>query len=371
MVTARPNIFDPKAFRNPQAARALLHQIELMVDEPINLMEVCGTHTVEISRSGIRAAVPPELHLLSGPGCPVCVTPLEEIDRAIAISTIPDVILTTFGDMLSVPGSHSTLEKARASGGDVRIVYSPLDALKIARTNPSHAVVFLGVGFETTSPTVAATLAQADREGVNNFSVLAAFKLIPPAMQALLSTDQVRIDGFICPGHVSTIIGSEAYHPLATAFHVPCVVAGFEPLDILQSILMLLVQRKEKRADVEIQYRRSVRPEGNPTAKNLLQELFSVEDTRWRAMGTIPESGLALRPEYERMDALTLFPMEIAPAMEPPGCICGHIMRGLAIPTDCSQFGTTCTPADPIGPCMVSSEGACAAYFKYGGGRTP
>jgi len=363
-------------FRNPQYVQGLVEQIRQRANgRQITLMEVCGTHTMAIHRFGLRKLLPENIELLSGPGCPVCVTPNDYLDRAIALSQIPDVIITTFGDMVKVPGSYSSLEKEQASGGDVRIVYSPLDALEIARQNPDKKVIFLGVGFETTTPTVATVLKMAIEQKLKNFYVLSAHKLIPPAMAALMQTEQsrkgevktrVQVDGFLCPGHVSAIIGSEPYRFLAEQYGKACVVTGFEPLDILQAISMLVEQIVTDKPAVAIQYRRVVRPEGNPQALSLLEEMFEVEDTIWRGIGSIPQSGLKIREQFGNLDAAKQIEVEIPPSVEPKGCICGLVLQGLKKPVDCPLFAVHCTPESPVGACMVSSEGTCAAYYKYG-----
>lgn len=355
-------------FSNPKIAKKILAAITELAEREIVLMEVCGTHTVAIFRHGIRRLLPPSIKLLSGPGCPVCVTPTSEIDRAIFISREKDVILTTFGDMMRVPGRRSSLEKEKAEGANIKVVYSVLDGLEIAKTNPQKRVVFFGVGFETTSPSIAVALKLAKKERIKNFFLLSCHKIIPPAMKALLTLGEVKLNGFICPGHVSTIIGSYPYEFIAKEFHLSCVISGFEPLDILQSIYLLVKQVKEKRAEIEIQYRRSVKPDGNKKAQAILAEVFQVVDSEWRGIGVIPQSGLGIREEYREFDASLQF--EAPPVETQAGfsqCICGEILRGVATPLDCPLFKKTCTPENPIGPCMVSSEGSCSAYYKYGG----
>jgi len=358
------------SFRTGPEAAALVERIRELVLEPVALMEVCGTHTVAISRFGLRSLMPDGLRLLSGPGCPVCVTPLSEIDRAIAVAREPNVILTTFGDMMRVPGSESSLEKERAQGADVRVLYSPLEALEIAYENPGREIVFVGVGFETTSPAIAATMLEAERRGLDNFSVLPFFKLVPPALEMLAAVPDRSLDGFICPGHVSTIIGSAAYEPVAAKHNVPCVVVGFEPLDILAGIVMLLEQVRAirdhgARARVETEYCRAVTPEGNEAARRLLGEVFATCDAEWREIGVVPASGYELAESKRRFDARRRFDVELPQAAGPAGCICGPIMLGRAVPSDCPLFASRCTPRDPVGPCMVSTEGACAAFYKY------
>jgi len=358
-------------FRRPELIGRVLEAIKEeagKLDGTVTFMEVCGTHTMAIARFGIRSMLPENIRLISGPGCPVCVTPNPYIDRAIAISRLSDVIVATFGDMMRVPGSSSSLERERANGADVRVVYSTIDALQIARDNPFKKVVFLGVGFETTAPTVASAAKLAREEGLTNFYILSAHKTIPPAMEALGEAEDVNLDGFICPGHVSTIIGSRPYEPIARKHKLPCVIAGFEPLDILLAVWMLLRQVNEGRAEVEIEYSRVVKPEGNPKAVKVMMEVFEPCDSTWRGIGTIPGSGLKLREEFYEMDAEEAFDVEVEPTREHPGCICGQILRGVKEPTDCPLFGKVCTPRTPVGACMVSSEGTCAAYYKYGVG---
>ncbi|MDI6892005.1 MAG: hydrogenase formation protein HypD [Actinomycetota bacterium] len=352
-------------YRDPALAKKFIEEIRKVSHKKISLMEVCGTHTVAISKNGIRQVLPEKITLLSGPGCPVCVTANRDLDKAIAIAQEPGVILTTFGDMMKVPGSHSSLAREKAEGVDIRMVYSTLDALGIAENNPNKKVVFFGVGFETTSPTVALSIIEAERRGLKNYSVLVRHKVIPPAMIALLSLGEVRIDGFICPGHVSTIIGSLPYEPIA-AEGIPCVIGGFEPLDILQSILMLTKQIENGESCVEIQYSRSVRPRGNEIALQTLDKVFKLADADWRGIGIIPESGHALREEYAAFDADRTFKVDIPPPKEAQGCSCGEILRGVKFPHECKLFGKACTPEAPVGPCMVSSEGSCAAYYRYG-----
>jgi len=357
-------------FRNRDNALSLAKEIRKIGDLRVNLMEVCGTHTVSIFKHGIREMLPEGLRLLSGPGCPVCVTPASDIEKAIRMAGLNEVILTTFGDMMRVPGITSNLETARAGGGDVRVVYSLFEALKIARENPDRKVVFFGVGFETTSPGIAVTLIEAEKEGPGNFSLFSCHKLVPPAMKALLELGEADIAGFICPGHVSTIIGAKPYEFIPDKYHIPCVIAGFEPTDILQAILMLSRQAKQGVARVEIQYSRAVREQGNIKAQEVLDEVFEPVCSTWRGIGVIPDSGLKLRGRFKRFDALAWLEIpEIEEKEEEKGCICGHILRGIATPYDCPLFGKTCTPQDAIGPCMVGAEGTCGAYYKYGGRR--
>jgi len=351
-------------YRDKEIAQKILRQIKSISKKKINLMEVCGTHTVAIFRNGIRKILPPNINLISGPGCPVCVTPISYIDEIIALSRKGNFIITTFGDMIRVPGSTSTLEKEKSDGADIRIVYSTLDALKIAQDNPSKEIVFMGVGFETTSPTIASAVVKAQKGKINNFSVLSVAKIMPPAMKALLEGKEVNIDGFICPGHVSAIIGSKPYNFIATQYKVPSVICGFEPMDILQSIYMLVKQIEEKKPKVEIQYKRVVKPEGNKIALEKLNKIFEVVDSNWRGIGNIPKSGLEIRNEYNQFNSRK-FKVKIEETKEFPGCRCGEVLRGVITPPECSLFRKVCTPENPQGACMVSTEGTCAAYYKY------
>ncbi|MFH1131811.1 MAG: hydrogenase formation protein HypD [Pseudomonadota bacterium] len=342
--------------------------IRSLVYGPTSLMEVCGTHTVAISRFGLRTRLPPELRLVSGPGCPVCVTSCELIDQAVAMAREPGVSLISFGDIMRVPGTSSTLNAERANGRDVRVVYSSFDALEISRREPHLKFVFFGIGFETTTPTIAATLVKAHEMGAKNFYVLPSFKLIPPAMIALASSEQTNIDGFICPGHVSAIIGTAPYKILASEHKMPCVITGFEASDILEGITMLLRQLADGKTDVENQYLRAVPPNGNPTARAILERVFSTCDANWRGIGIIPGSGLDFKDEFAAFDARLQIPVEIDCKEDlPKGCSCGEVIRGLMSPSECPLFGQRCRPEHPVGPCMVSSEGSCAAHFNYGG----
>jgi hydrogenase expression/formation protein HypD len=354
-------------YRDGAVARALSEKIRDISTKRVRLMEICGTHTMAIFRHGIRSLLPETIELVSGPGCPVCVTAMEEIDRAVKLARTKGVIVTTFGDMIRVPGSVSSLQMEQAEGAIVKMVYSTFDALKIASENRDREVVFLGIGFETTAPTVAAAIQTAHAGGNNNFSVLSAHKLLPPAMNALLSGGSSIVDGFICPGHVTTIIGTSSYEKVVEQYHAPCVVTGFEPVDILQGILMLVEQLESGRAEVEIQYTRAVSPEGNPGARAIMEKVFEPCDAPWRGLGKIPGSGLAIRESYAAFDAGNRFDLEVPAAHEPPGCLCAQVLRGAATPPECKFFRNACTPGTPIGPCMVSSEGTCAAYFKYHG----
>jgi hydrogenase expression/formation protein HypD len=354
-------------YRDPALGKKLLEKIRRESRQPIKLMEFCGGHTVAIFKHGLRQLLPPNIEMLSGPGCPVCVTAGSDLDKAITMGKMPGVIITSFGDMVRVPGSRGSLQKAKAEGADVRIVYSAQDAVSIARENPDKAVVFIGIGFETTAPTIAASILQAEREKINNYYVLSLHKVCPPIMKAILDLGEVRLDGIICPGHVSAVIGSRPYRFLADDYGIACAVAGFEPVDILLAVDGLVEQIESGRPKVEIAYRRGVKPEGNPAALRLMEKVFKIGDADWRGIGVVPESGLEIRPEYEKYDAAKHFKVSLEPAREPQGCICGGILRGVSTPLECSLFRQTCTPEHPVGPCMVSSEGSCATYYYYEG----
>ncbi|MGC8874147.1 MAG: hydrogenase formation protein HypD [Chloroflexia bacterium] len=361
-------------FRNAPACRTIAARMREFVQpgEEYNFMEFCGGHTHAIMRYGIRQSLPPGVRMSSGPGCPVCVTSTAELDRAIALATLPGVILCTFGDMVRVPGSRSSLAQAKAEGADVRVVYSPLDALRIARENPRRPVIFLGVGFETTAPMVASAVLAAEAGGVENFFVYSAHKLTPPATRAILDAGELALHGIIGPGHVTTVIGAEAWRFLPEEYGVPCAIAGFEPVDLLQAILALVEMIEDGRPAVANAYGRSVQPAGNMAALRAVAEVFETGAAEWRGLGTIPASGLFLREAYARFDAMAAFSVEVTPAREPPGCRCGDVLRGVLRPPECPLFARACTPERPVGPCMVSAEGACAAYFAYGTeGRVP
>ena len=317
-------------------------------------------------KHGLRQLLYPKVNLISGPGCPVCVTSITEIDKAIALAKRPDLILATFGDMLRVPGSRSSLQHTRAEGGDVRVIYSALDALQLARSNPEKDVVLVGIGFETTAPTVAASIVQAESQGIDNYYVLSFHKLCPPVIRALLDSKEIRLDGIICPGHVSAIIGSRPYEFVARDYGVASAVAGFEPLDILLAVDMMLAQIEREEPRVEIAYQRGVAPDGNRQALKFMERVFTVAEADWRGIGKLPQSGLSVGPAYRNFDAESAFPVDLPPSREPEGCICGDILRGVKTPLQCKLFGRACTPDSPVGPCMVSSEGTCAAYFLYG-----
>ena len=338
-------------------------------ERPMRLMEVCGTHTVSIFRAGLRQLLPTEVELVSGPGCPVCVTPDGYMDAAIAYAGMEDVIVATFGDMLKVPGSSSSLAESAARGGDVRIVYSPLDALAMAKENPEKNIVFLAVGFETTAPTAAAAVLSAERESVGNFFLLPAQKLVPPAIRALLADMDAHIDGFLLPGHVAVVTGSEAFSFLPEEYRLPGVVTGFSPTELLRGIYRLVRQVAAGEARIENEYKSVVRPEGNPAAREMMARVYEADAADWRGLGTIPASGLRLRDAYRRVDFSAVRPLDLPPA--PPkksGCRCGEVLRGKISPKDCPMFGKACVPEHAAGPCMVSAEGVCAAWHKYGGG---
>lgn len=352
-----------------------IRDLAVRIGRPVKLMEVCGTHTMAAFRTALRSLLPPDVSLISGPGCPVCVTPNSYLDRAIALARLPGTIVATFGDMIRVPGTDSSLERERASGADVRIVYSPLDAIAAAKKDPSRRVVFLGVGFETTTPAVAWTLQEARRAGVANYSVLCGHKTIPEAMAGLLAGGDIGIDGFMCPGHVSVITGSRVYEGICREYRVPCVVAGFEAVDMATAIRMLLRQIAEGRAAVEIEYTRSVTPAGNAAAQQACNAVFEKADAEWRGLGVIPASGLRVRETYSDHDAEKVYRgrMDIGDSLKKrkkdSGCRCGDVLRGMIPPSECPLFGKRCTPEQPAGPCMVSSEGSCSAHYRYG--RTP
>lgn len=354
-------------YRDPEAARSLAAAIARITTRPWTLMEVCGGQTHAIVRYGIDGLLPPGVTLVHGPGCPVCVTPVDYVDKAIEIAGRPGTILCSFGDMLRVPGTQGDLFAAKARGADIRIVYSPLDALVVARANPQCEVVFYAVGFETTAPANAMAVYRAKREGVRNFSMLASHVLVPPAMRAILSSPRNRIQAFLAAGHVCTIMGFEEYEPMAAEFRVPIVVTGFEPVDILEGVHLAIRQLEEGRAEVENQYRRSVRRLGNEPAQKILREVFRVVKRRWRGIGEIAESGLGIAEAYRDHDAETRFG-PVVPREEPANeCISGLVLCGEKKPTQCPAFGTRCTPEHPLGVTMVSTEGACAAYYRYRG----
>lgn len=352
-------------YRDPQLVKQYAKAIAAWVSQPWQIMEICGGQTHSIVKYGLDRLLPPEITLIHGPGCPVCVTPTEPIDRAIAIAALPHTILCSFGDMLRVPGTDTDLLSAKAAGGNVRIVYSPLEAVKIAQEHPDRQVVFFAVGFETTAPATAMAVSEAARQGIDNFSTIVSHVRVPPAMEAILSSPNCRVQGFLAAGHVCTVMGYTEYEPIAQKYQVPIVVTGFEPVDILQGIYLCVKQLERVQAIVENQYNRSVRRQGNETAQNILQEVFEIVPRQWRGLGEIPQSGLGLRPKYAHFDALQRFPLEPLPEPEPTECIAGEILQGIQKPHQCPAFGTRCTPERPLGAPMVSSEGACAAYYRW------
>ncbi len=353
-------------YRDPVVARGLIDRIRKTATRQWVLMEVCGGQTHTIVKQGINELLGEAVEMIHGPGCPVCVTPLEQIDKALALAARPDVIFTSFGDMLRVPGSDCDLQQVRARGGQVRVVYSPLDALELARANPDRQVVFFAVGFETTAPANAMAVWRAKELGVPNFSILVSHVTVPPAMTAILEAPDNRVQGFLAAGHVCTIMGWTEYEPLAARYRVPIVVTGFEPLDILEGIWMAVTQLEEGRAEVENQYVRAVRRVGTPAAQDTVRRVFQLVDRRWRGIGMIPRSGLGLREEFADFDAELRFGLQDIAVEEPAECLAGLVLRGQLKPAQCPAFGTRCTPEHPLGAPMVSSEGACAAYYNYG-----
>ena len=354
-----------KEFKDPKLARGLVQAIGELAPESATLMEVCGTHTVAIARNGIRGLMPEGVRLASGPGCPVCVTSNHDIDKVIALARVPEVTIATFGDMTRVPGSTSSLLAEQAAGRSVEIVYSPLDALKLAADNPNRQIVFVGVGFETTTPLVAMAIKRAKAAGLSNFTVYGAHKNRPGALEVIVADPQLKVSALILPGHVSTIIGMEPYQFLAEKYGIPGVITGFEPVDVLQGIAMIMRQLHEGRAEIEIAYSRGVMPQGNPVALAAINEVFETCTATWRGLGEIPGSGYRIREEFADFDAMRRFQPDVEPTREHKGCRCGDVLRGIMAPSDCPLFRTVCTPENPVGPCMVSSEGSCAAYFRY------
>jgi len=351
-------------YRDAEVVKLISEKLHKYDGKPISLMEVCGGHTMAIHRFGIHSLLPENINLISGPGCPVCVSGIDFINRAIALSRIDDVIITTYGDLIRVPGSESSLEKERSAGADIRIVYSTLDAIKIALQNKNKKIIFLGIGFETTAPASAVAIQKAHKEKISNFFLLSAHKIMPPIMEALLN-DKVKIDGFICPGHVSTITGSKIYDFIPEKYKIGCVVTGFEPVDILQSIFMLVKQINLGKQKVEIQYSRAVTVEGNIKAQEVMNDVFETRDDIWRGIGEIPLSGLKLKKKYAGFDAEQEFDISVEHKKENPACVCGDILRGFKTPADCKLFWKICSPENPVGACMVSSEGACQAFYKF------
>ena len=356
---------DLSQFKDPKLARGLIDSISALAPKQATLMEVCGTHTVAIARNGIRALMPEGTRLASGPGCPVCVTSNHDIDTVIALARVENATIATFGDMTRVPGSTSSLLKEQAAGRSIQIVYSPLDALKLAQDNPEREIVFVGVGFETTTPLVAMSIKRAKAMGLKNFSVFAAHKNMPGALETIVNDPELKVDALILPGHVSTIIGMEPYRFLAEKYGIAGVITGFEPVDVLQGIAMIMRQLHEGRAEIEIAYARGVMAEGNPTAMAAIDEVFETCPAIWRGLGEIPDSGYRIRPEFAEFDAVLRFDPEIEPTQDPKGCRCGDVLRGIMAPNECPLFRKVCSPENPVGPCMVSSEGSCAAYYRY------
>lgn len=352
-------------YRNPAIVKKMLDEIHSVTTKNWTIMEICGGQTHSIMKNGIDQLLPDKIELVHGPGCPVCVTPLEQIDKALMIASQPNVIFTSFGDMLRVPGSDKDLFMVKSEGGDVRIVYSPLDAVKLANDNPDKKVVFFAVGFETTAPNNAMAVWQASKLGLDNFSILVSHVLVPPAMEALLSSPQNRVQGYLAAGHVCTIMGWDEYIPIAKRYKVPIIVTGFEPMDIVEGVLMTVRQLEKGEYKVENQYSRIVKREGNRPAQDLISKVFQVSNRKWRGIGEIPMSGFSLRPEFEKYDAEHVFNLGDIKVEEPPECISGIILQGLKKPHECPAFGKKCTPQTPLGATMVSSEGACAAYYQY------
>ena len=354
------------AFKDPELARGLIDSIQKLAPAGgATLMEVCGTHTVAIARNGIRNLMPEGIRLASGPGCPVCVTSSHDIDTVIALARTDNVTIATFGDMTRVTGSTSSLLKEQAAGRSVQIVYSPLDALALAQQNPDREIVFVGVGFETTTPLVAMAIKRAAAAGLENFTVFGAHKNMPGALEAIINDPKLKLDALILPGHVSTIIGAEPYRFLAEKYGIPGVITGFEPVDVLQGIAMIMRQLHEGGAEIEIAYARGVMPQGNPVAMAAIDEVFETCTALWRGLGEIPGSGYRIREEFSQYDAVRRFRPNIEPTQDPKGCRCGDVLRGIMAPNECPLFRRVCTPENPVGPCMVSSEGSCAAYYRY------
>lgn len=354
-----------KAFKDPRLARGLIESIQALAPKSATLMEVCGTHTVAIARNGIRGLMPEGVRLASGPGCPVCVTSNHDIDKVIVLARVPEVTIATFGDMTRVPGSTSSLLAEQAAGRSVEIVYSPLDALRLAQENPDRQIVFVGVGFETTTPLVAMAIKRARAMGLTNFTVYGAHKNMPGALEVIINDPALKLDALILPGHVSTIIGAEPYRFLAEKYGIPGVITGFEPVDVLQGIAMIMRQLHEGRAEIEIAYARGVMPEGNPVALAAIDEVFETCSATWRGLGEIPDSGYRIREEFAEFDAMRRFQPDVEEVREHKGCRCGDVLRGIMAPSECPLFRKVCTPENPVGPCMVSSEGSCAAYYRY------
>ena len=352
-------------YRDSRLSRRMIEQIDILSQRRIRLMEVCGSHTVSIFRNGIRTVLPETISLLSGPGCPVCVTDQPEIDTAIALAGRKDCIVATFGDLIRVPGTYGSLQQEQTAGRDIRIVYSTFDAVSMARENPDKRVVFLGIGFETTAPTIAASILAAEKAGISNYYVYAAHKLMPPALDALMGREAIEIDGFLLPGHVSVIIGTQAYAPFFEKYRIPCAVSGFEPVDILQAVYALADMIESGTPRLVNCYPRAVTESGNREAREVMYRVFEPCDASWRGIGRIPASGLRIKEDFAAYDAARHFKIETPASAPPRGCICGEILTGKKTPPECPLYKTQCTPVHPVGPCMVSSEGTCAAFYKY------
>lgn len=351
-------------FRDKEVVRKLSAEIRKISKKRVAFMEVCGGHTHAIQKFGLPDLLPETITLLSGPGCPVCVSSTKYVDQAVAYSRLPDTIIATFGDMIRIPGSSSSLDREKAKGADIRIVYSALEAVQLAEKYPGKKIILLGIGFETTAPTTAAAVLTAKRKGIKNFFLFSAHKVMPPAMAALID-EGVRLDGYIAPGHVSVVTGSSIYNSIPEKYGLAVVISGFEPVDILQTILMLVRQVEEQRPSVEIQYGRVVLSDGNTEARNLMYRVYGLRDDWWRGLGKLPMSGLQLNKEFEEFDAEKMIEVKVEKTREPKGCLCGEVLKGITRPTDCPLFARVCTPATPVGACMVSPEGACQAYYKY------
>jgi hydrogenase expression/formation protein HypD len=360
-VSEAPELRDPKAIAGLIRE---IREVSEVVGRKVTLMEVCGTHTHAVAAAGLRQMLPPGVRLISGPGCPVCVTPVDYLDRALALADLDKTTVCTFGDLMRVPSSLSSLEQAHADGKPIEIVYSPRDALQIARDNPDQRVVFLAVGFETTAPTIAAALAEAETDGVGNFMILPGNKVMPPPMQVLVEDQELEVDGFLLPGHVSVLTGWECFRFLAEDYNVPGTVVGFAPADVMRGVVDLLRQVKDEKAEITNLYSRVVSPLGNQVAAEIVEQFFEPVATNWRGFGEIPDSGLGLRPQFAQHDASRI-DVELPPPHEPEGCACGDVLRGVIDPPECSLFGTACLPATPVGACMVSSEGTCAAWYRH------
>ena len=352
-------------FRDPKLVKGVLEEITVAIDSEVRIMEVCGTHTRAVFKSGIKGLLPDNVELISGPGCPICVTPSDYIDAAVELANREEVIVATFGDLMRVPGNKTSLHQAKADGADIKVVYSPLDTVELAQQNPDCEVVFLALGFETTAPTVALNIKQAARLGLQNYSILSSLKTMPGVMEELVLSAELNLDGFICPGHVSTIIGAEPFEFLAYQYNLPAVIAGFEPADILLGLYQLLEMEKVGISQLKNQYSRAVKYRGNRQAIDRMYDVFTRKDAFWRGLGRIEDTGLRLKNKYKQFSARDKFEIEISNQQKSEGCICGEILKGIKEPLDCELFANICTPEKPVGPCMVSAEGACAVYYQY------